>query len=66
MVLTKNNLDANKAVVKHRSKKEQTEMAANRMRVTGIEASKKQINAMLERDKKREADKRKKISNRAK
>lgn len=63
---TKGKLSANAAVVKHRSKKEQKELASNNMRRTGGEATKKQMKDMFDRVKKTEADKRKQMANRVK
>lgn len=51
---------------KHRTRKETQAMAQNRMQQVSGEATKKQINQMLERSKAQEAEKRKKISNRTK
>lgn len=56
----------NDLVKKHRSKKEQTELAGNRNRQTGADAAKKQMKDLFDRVKGSEAGKRRQMQNRAK
>lgn len=63
---TEQQMYANERVTEYRTKKEQTDMATSRNRLTSGEAMKKQMKDMFDRVKQSEADKRKKMSQRAK
>lgn len=66
MPISEGKLKGNKLITKYRSKEEQNQLAKNTMRQVTREAASKAFKQMLDKDKKREADRRKQISNRSK
>lgn len=66
MPISEGKLKGNKLITKYRSKEEQNQLAKNTMRQVTRESASKAFKQMLDKDKKREADRRKQISNRSK